>query len=122
MQRLHDAYSSTNHFICNSAIIKYKWQDKAPFIVSEQNIKTILLASTHIHYAKGTDFINYSKEKKLESTFYAKRCKKYTSPGRKKNVNNERQITDPTHILCTEFNENVVLVHNSLTVQSEQAL
>lgn len=36
----------------------------------------ILIASIHIHYAKGTNFINQSKEKKLEIHFLCKTMQK----------------------------------------------
>lgn len=44
----------------------------------------ILIASIHIHYAKCPNFVNCSKEKKLEIHLYAKRFQKATSPEKKK--------------------------------------
>lgn len=80
----------------------------------------ILIASIPIHYAKCTNFINYSQEKKPEIHFLFKKMQKGHFSRRKNfDVNNERQIPDPSPRLCTEFNEELVSVHSYLAIQSE---
>lgn len=68
---------------------------------------------TTVSTSRVTNFINHTKEKKLEIHGI---CKKATLTEKKCSFILAGQIPNPSSRLCREFNEEVVLVHSSLVL------